>query len=367
MVKLDSINKSFDGNAVVKNISLEIEAGERFTLLGRSGCGKTTLLRMIAGFETPDSGTISIEGQDVGSLPIEKRPVGLIFQNYALFPHMSVYDNIAVGPRIRKQSESEIAKRVDELLEITRLKALRDVHPGQISGGEAQRVALARAVINRPKILLLDEPLSALDLSLRQHLREELVEMQKALDITFLFVTHDQEEAMGLATRMGIMDKGCLQQIGTPAELYEKPETKFVAEFLGKVNRLTGKVEQRSGNQITVSLGTAGSIQYVTEIHVPENQNTTCYIRPEKLYFDTGRPQTESTNILKGTLREIHFFGSHSHYQLELSCGKMLTLSTQHRKTYSPQYSIGDSVRVLFAVSDVFTTGSQRKAGLNEQ
>ena len=367
MVKLDSINKSFDGNAVVKNISLEIEAGERFTLLGRSGCGKTTLLRMIAGFETPDSGTISIEGQDVGSLPIEKRPVGLIFQNYALFPHMSVYDNIAVGPRIRKQSESEIAKRVDELLEITRLKALRDVHPGQISGGEAQRVALARAVINRPKILLLDEPLSALDLSLRQHLREELVEMQKALDITFLFVTHDQEEAMGLATRMGIMDKGCLQQIGTPAELYEKPETEFVTEFLGEVNRLTGKVEQRSGNQITVSLGAAGCIQCVTEVRVPENQNTTCYVRPEKLYFDTGRPQTESTNILKGTLREIHFFGSYSHYQLELSGGKMLTLSIQHRKTHSPQYSIGDSVRVLFAVSDVFTTGSQREAGLNEQ
>jgi len=191
--------------------------------------------------------------------------------------------------------------------------------------------------------------------------------MQKALDITFLFVTHDQEEAMGLATRMGIMDKGCLQQIGTPAELYEKPETEFVAEFLGEVNRLTGKVEQKSGNQITVSLGTAGSIQCVTEVRVPKNQNTTCYVRPEKIYFDTGRPQTESTNILKGTLREIHFFGSHSHYQLELSGGKMLTLSIQHRKTHSPQYSIGDSVRVLFAVSDVFTTASQRETRLNEQ
>ncbi len=367
MVKLDSISKSFGGNTVVNNISLEIEAGERFTLLGRSGCGKTTLLRMIAGFETPDSGTISIAGQDVGSLPIEKRPVGLIFQNYALFPHMSVYDNIAVGPRIRKHAESDIAKKVDELLEITRLKALRDVHPGQISGGEAQRVALARAVINRPKILLLDEPLSALDLSLRQHLREELVEMQRALGITFLFVTHDQEEAMGLATRMGIMDKGCLQQIGTPAELYEKPETDFVAEFLGEVNRLTGKIEQSTGNQITVSLGAAGSIQCVSEANGLENQNITCYVRPEKLFFDTGRPQTEPTNILQGTLRGINFFGSHSRYQLELSGGKMLTLSIQHRKAHSPQHSIGDSVRVLFAVSDVFTTGRQRDAGLNEK
>lgn len=354
MVKLDSISKSFGGKPVVENVSLEIEAGERFTLLGRSGCGKTTLLRLIAGFETPDTGTIIISGQDVSSLPIEQRPVGLIFQNYALFPHMTVYDNIAVGPRIRKHPESEIAKRVDELLEITHIQALRDVYPGQISGGEAQRVALARAVINRPNILLLDEPLSALDLSLRQHLREELVEMQRALDITFLFVTHDQEEAMGLATRMGIMDNGCLQQVGTPSQLYEKPQTDFIAEFLGEVNRLTGKVEQRTGNQITVSLGSAGNIQCVADISQLENPNVTCYVRPEKLFFDTGRPQSEPVNILQGTLRGIQFFGSHTRYQLELLGGQVLTVSSQHRKTSSPQYSIGDPVRVLFEVSNVF-------------
>jgi spermidine/putrescine transport system ATP-binding protein len=365
MVKLDSISKSFGGNTVVENISLEIEAGERFTLLGRSGCGKTTLLRMIAGFETPDSGTIAIAGQDVGSLPVEQRSVGLIFQNYALFPHMTVYDNIAVGPRVRKHPETEIAKRIDELLEITHLQSLRNVYPGQISGGEGQRVALARAVINRPKILLLDEPLSALDLSLRQHLREELVEMQRALDITFLFVTHDQEEAMGLATRMGIMDNGCLQQVGTPAELYERPETDFIAEFLGEVNRLTGKVKQRTGNQVTVSLESAGNIQCVADISPLENQNVTCYIRPEKLFFDTGRPQTEPVNILQGTLRNIQFFGSYSRYQLELAGGQTLTLSTQHRKSHSPQHSIGDSVRILFAVSDVFLPTTGR--GANEQ
>ncbi|MBT3185470.1 MAG: ABC transporter ATP-binding protein [Nitrospina sp.] len=367
MVRLDSISKSFGGKPVVENVSLEIEAGERFTLLGRSGCGKTTLLRMIAGFETPDSGTIAIAGQDVGSLPVEQRPVGLIFQNYALFPHMSVYDNIAVGPRIRKHPEIDIAKNIDELLEITHLQALRDAHPGQISGGEAQRVALARAVINRPKILLLDEPLSALDLSLRQHLREELVEMQKMLGITFLFVTHDQEEAMGLATRMGIMDNGCLQQVGTPAELYEKPQTAFIAEFLGEVNRLTGNVEQRTGNQVTVSLGPAGNIQCVAEIS--ERKNQTCYVRPEKLFFDPDRPQTEPTNSLQGTLRAIHFFGSHTRYQVQLADGQSLTISSQQRKTRSPQYSIGDTVQVLFAVADVFTTrrgANQRDAGLNE-
>ena len=354
MVKLDSISKSFGGNNVVENVSLEIEAGERFTLLGRSGCGKTTLLRLIAGFETPDSGTISIAGQDVGSLPVEQRPVGLIFQNYALFPHMTVYDNIAVGPRIRKHPEPEITKRIDELLEITHLQALRDVFPAQISGGEAQRVALARAVINRPKILLLDEPLSALDLSLRQHLREELVEMQRALEITFLFVTHDQEEAMGLATRMGIMDQGCLQQVGTPTELYEKPKNPFIAEFLGEVNRLTGKVEQRTGNQITVALGQAGNIQCLSDISAPENQDVTCYVRPEKIFFDPGRPQTEPVNILHGTLRDIQFFGNHTRYLLELAGGQSLTLSSQHRKSHSPQYSIGDPAQVLFAVADVF-------------
>ena len=361
MLKLDSISKSFGENAVLENISLEIESGERFTLLGRSGCGKSTLLRIIAGFETPDSGTIFIEGQDVVSLPIEKRPIGMIFQSYALFPHMSVYDNIAIGPRIRKHSESQITKNIEELLEITHLRALRDVYPNQISGGEAQRVALARAVINRPKILLLDEPLSALDLSLRQKLREELVDMQRALGITFLFVTHDQEEAMGLATRMGIMDNGCLQQVGTPTELYEKPKTNFVTEFLGEVNRFTGKLKQRKGNQITVSLGFAGNIQCVSGIQKLENQDIICYVRPEKIFFDTGQSQTELVNILQGTLRDIHFFGSHSQYHLELPDGQVLTLSTQHRKNYRHKYSIGDSVRVLFAVSDVFLQVNEDK------
>ena len=361
MLKLDSISKSFGENAVLENISLEIDSGERFTLLGRSGCGKSTLLRIIAGVETPDSGTIFIEGQDVVSLPIEKRPIGMIFQSYALFPHMSVYDNIAIGPRIRKHSESQITKNIEELLEITHLRALRDVYPNQISGGEAQRVALARAVINRPKILLLDEPLSALDLSLRQKLREELVDMQRALGITFLFVTHDQEEAMGLATRMGIMDNGCLQQVGTPTELYEKPKTNFVTEFLGEVNRFTGKLKQRKGNQITVSLGFAGNIQCVSGIQKLENQDIICYVRPEKIFFDTGQAQTELVNILQGTLRDIHFFGSHSQYHLELPDGQVLTLSTQHRKNYRHKYSIGDSVRVLFAVSDVFLQVNEDK------
>ena len=359
MVKLDSISKSFGGKNVLKNISLEIEAGERFTLLGRSGCGKTTLLRLIAGFETPDTGTISIAGNDVGSLPIEKRPVGLIFQNYALFPHMTIYDNIAVGPRICKLPEDEISRKVDELLEITHLQEIRNIYPGQISGGEAQRVALARAVISRPKILLLDEPLSALDPSLRQHLREELVEMQRALDITFLFVTHDQEEAMSLATRIGIMNKGCLQQVGTPFELYEKPKTTFIAEFLGEINRLQGRVKKKTGNLLAITLGPAGNIQCSSENSSLENREVTCYVRPEKIFFDTDGPQTEPVNILQGTLRKIQFFGSYTRYQLELSGGQTLTIASQHQNTGSPQYSVGDSVRIMFGTANTFILNSK--------
>ena len=363
MVKLDRVSKAFGGNAVVNNVSLTIEASERFTLLGRSGCGKTTLLRLIAGFEAPDSGTISIAGQDVSSLPVEQRPVGLIFQNYALFPHMTVYDNIAVGPRIRKHSETDIRKRIDELLEITHLQALRHVYPGQISGGEAQRVALARAVINRPKILLLDEPLSALDLSLRQHLREELIEMQRTLGITFLFVTHDQEEAMGLATRMGIMHEGFLQQVGTPSELYEKPQTAYIAEFLGEVNKLTGTIKLKTDSFTTISLGTAGNIQVPENISESENQSTICYVRPEKMFFDLGRVQASATNVLQGTLRSSQFFGSHTRYKVELANGQTVSLSSQHRKFLSPKHAIGDSVQILFAVTDVFTTGPEADEG----
>jgi len=351
MLKLDSISKSFGEKPVLQDISLEIEEGERFSLLGQSGCGKSTLLRLIAGFESPDQGKIWIEGNEVSSLPVEKRPVGLIFQNYALFQHMNVYDNIAVGPRVRKLSESEILKQIDELLEITHLKDLKNSYPQNISGGEAQRVALARAVINRPKILLLDEPLSALDPSLRQHLREELVEMQKTLGITFLFVTHDQEEAMSMATKMCIMEKGSIKQTGTPADLYEKPESSFVATFLGEINCLVGTVEQSTGNLTTLSLGKNGKIQFISSTN--ESVDKRCYVRPEKIFFDLGQEQKEPVNSLEGTLVSIDFFGSYTRYQIQLADGTFFKLSLHHRKV-KPPHSIGDSVRVLFAVSDVF-------------
>lgn len=358
MLKLDNISKSFGDKSVLHNISLEIGEGERFTLLGQSGCGKSTLLRMIAGFESPDKGKILIEGREMSSLPVEKRPVGMIFQNYALFPHMTVYDNIAVGPRVRKIAESEIAKQIDELLKITHLQDLKNAYPQNISGGEAQRVALARAVINRPKILLLDEPLSALDPSLRKHLRQELVEMQKTLGITFLFVTHDQEEAMSMATKMCIMEKGSIKQSGTPADLYERPESSFVATFLGEINCLAGKVEQKTGNLTTLSLGENGRIHFISggteSKESMKGKDQRCYVRPEKIFFDSGQEPNEAVNHLEGTLVSIDYFGSHTRYQIELVDGSIFKVSLHHRKSTQHKNSIGDQVRVLFAVSDVF-------------
>ncbi len=354
MVKLESISKSFADKTVIRDFSLTIESGERFILLGRSGCGKTTLLRILAGFEHPDRGTIRIDGDPVGSLPVERRPVGFIFQTHALFPHMTVYDNIAVGPRVRQVPEPEIAGRIEELLKITRLEGLRDAWPRRLSGGESQRVALARAIINQPRILLLDEPLSALEPSLRQSLREELVEMQKALDITFLFVTHDQEEAMSLATRMGILEDGHLLQVGTPADLYKRPNSPFVAGFLGDVNRLAGSVEDHAQNRVRILLDGGDRIESVSESAFDPGQRVTCFIRPENMRFaaDASLP---TLNCLEGTVISKSFFGSCTRYKVQLKAGAVLQVPVQHGSGETPAtgFEKADRVRVVFAVEDV--------------
>ena len=322
MVHLKILSKSFGEKSVIQEVSLEIPAGERFILLGRSGCGKTTLLRLLAGFERPDHGAILIEGEDVVSLPVERRPVGFIFQSYALFPHMTVYDNIAVGPRIRQIPEPEIARRIGELLKIIHLTGLKNAYPTRLSGGESQRVAIARAIVNRPKILLLDEPLSALDASLRQGLREELKEMQKALGITFLFVTHDQEEAMSLATRMGILEGGKLLQVGTPSELYNHPESPFVAGFLGAVNRLSGKVERQDENRTIVALGGELKIHCETGSKHPPGQEVSCFIRPEKMFFGSeGGSRGSQWNCVKAFIVEKNLFRK-SNLVPDQTCGR---------------------------------------------
>ncbi|MFQ5451871.1 MAG: ABC transporter ATP-binding protein [Nitrospinaceae bacterium] len=355
MVRLQSISKSYDGKPVLRDLSLEIAAGERFILLGRSGGGKTTLLRLFAGFENPDSGSIILEGNDVVPLPVEARPVGFIFQNYALFPHMTVYDNIAVGPRVRGVAEEEIARRIGGLLEITHLQGLRGAFPVRLSGGEAQRVAIARAIINEPKILLLDEPLSALDATLRQQLREELKEMQQTLGITFLFVTHDQEEAMSLATRMGILEDGRLLQVGTPSELYHHPVSPFVAGFLGEVNRLPGIVSRHSGNQVIVSLGGQIEIKCATPVPRPAGQPVECFIRPEKVSFHSGERDDPSLNRLDAKIMEKSFYGSRTRYKFELNTGQSLTVPAEPGRAGEepPHFHTGDPVQLRFAAKDV--------------
>ena len=351
MVRLEGVTKSFGPRKVLEDCSLEINKGERFVLLGQSGCGKTTLLRLIAGFDSPDGGRIFIDEQEVGTLPVEQRPVGFIFQRHALFPHMNVYDNIAVGPRVRGIPENEIKQQIDELLKVTRLTELRNAWPGQLSGGESQRVALARAVINKPKVLLLDEPLSALDESLRQNLRDELMDIQRAFGITFLFVTHDQEEAMSLADRMSILEGGSLLQIGTPQKLYDQPADPFTASFLGEVNRLEGSVVRQTGNQVTLSLQEAGTLTALSNDTYAENSKLSCYLRPERLLLK-DRETDETVNRLEGTVLQKLFFGNRFQYRVQLKNKSILDVQVPYGE--SAAWEKDDSLSVVFAYQDVY-------------
>ena len=351
MVRLEGITKSFGPKTVLKDCSLVIEEGERFVLLGQSGCGKTTLLRLIAGFDRPDSGRILIGGEEVGALPVEQRPVGFIFQRHALFPHMNVYDNIAVGPRVRDIPENEIERQIDELLEITRLTELRHAWPGQLSGGESQRVALARAVVNKPKVLLLDEPLSALDESLRQNLRVELMDIQRAFGITFLFVTHDQEEAMSLADRMSILEGGSLLQVGSPQTLYDQPADPFTASFLGDINRLEGTVVQQTENRVTLSLGEAGTVTALSDITHTNNTKLNCYLRPERLLLN-DRTASEEGNRLDGKVVQKLFFGNRFQYRVQLKNESILNVQVPSGE--NALWKKGDAVTVGFEDKDIF-------------
>lgn len=359
MIQIERLSKSFNGKSVLRDCSLEIREGERFVLLGRSGCGKTTLLRCIAGFEQPDAGTIAIKGRVVNSLPVEKRPIGFIFQRHALFPHKTVYDNIAVGPRIRGETEPDIAKKVDSLLAIMRLSDLRDAWPNQLSGGECQRVALARAVINRPEVLLLDEPLSALDETLRQDLREELVEMQKTFGITFLFVTHDQEEAMTLADRMSILEGGRLLQVGRPEQLYDRPANRFVAGFLGEINRLPGVVEGTTDAGCHVALQGGGKVSGRSDRRMETGSAAEAFIRPEKIDLATAPRGEKDWNALAGTIERRLFYGCQTQYRVRLANGGMVKVLAPHGA--DAPMEPGAVVFVLFRVADTWIYGTEEE------
>ncbi len=328
MVDLRNIVKKFDQHTVVQNLSLQIHKGEFITLLGPSGCGKTTTLRMIAGFEQPTSGEILLDGMRVEGRPAYERNVNTVFQNYALFPHLTSYENIAFGLRVKKVPRSEIDQRVRNALRLVQLEAFAQRKPDQLSGGQKQRVAIARALVNNPKVLLLDEPLGALDQKLRKQMQVELKHLQRQLGITFVFVTHDQEEALTMSDRIAVMNQGCLEQVGTPDEIYDHPQTTFVAEFIGEMNFLPGVVSHTSQAGYAVRcdnavLRSAGSQTFSSGEHV------LVAVRPERTTL-SREPLPEADNHLPVRLVERIYCGLLTKTILQTANGKLFTT---HEKT----------------------------------
>lgn len=324
MIRLTDVIKYFDDIAVVKSLNLDIMEGEFLTLLGPSGCGKTTTLRMIAGFENVSEGQIFLEGENVEDKKPNQRDVNTVFQNYALFPHMTVEDNIAFGLVEKKVKKQEIKKRVEEMLKMVQLEGMEKRLPTQMSGGQKQRVAIARALINRPKVLLLDEPLGALDLKLRKQMQFELKHLQKKLGITFIYVTHDQEEALTMSDRIAVMNAGIIEQIGAPEVIYNKPATKFVADFIGETNILEAYVQEVTDNNISISLE-AGNAVLKAEGFVKEEMVYIC-IRPENLRI--SNEPVNNFNI-HAKVKEHVFIGSVNKTIVELINGQEMKISTQ--------------------------------------
>src|SRR5262245_5601184 len=323
LVRFDDVTKRFGAAPAVDGVSLDIYEREFFALLGPSGCGKTTLLRMLAGFETPIEGRILLDGKDIAPVPPYRRPVNMMFQAYALFPHLTVEGNVAFGLRQDGVARPEIAKRVKEMLALVRLEGLEKRKPNQLSGGQRQRVALARALVKRPKVLLLDEPLAALDRKLRENTQFELMHLQERLGLTFVIVTHDREEAMTLAHRVAVMDRGRIVQVATPAEIYEQPRSRFIAEFIGDVNLLEGGLAAIAADSVTVETAAgrfiatdAGGAELGTKVWLA--------VRPEKVRISRERPQA-ADNGVGGQVSDIGYLGDVSIYHVRLPTGVTMT------------------------------------------
>ena len=324
LVRFENVTKRFGDDVAVDAVSLDIYEGEFFALLGPSGCGKTTLMRMLAGFETPDGGRITLGGQDLAGRPPHLRPVNMMFQSYALFPHLSVAQNIAFGLKQQKKPRGEIAARVEEMLALVRLEGLAHRKPDQLSGGQRQRVALARAIAPNPKMLLLDEPLGALDRKLREETQFELMALQQRLGMTFLIVTHDQEEAMITADRIAVMRAGQLVQIGRPADIYEAPNSRYVADFIGDVNLFEAHVVEDDGAIIRLTSAEAPSgFEAIEEAEVPPGSTAWLAVRPEKMRVHLD-PPPEGPNRLEGKVADIGYLGDWTTYLVELPGGRTI-------------------------------------------
>jgi putrescine transport system ATP-binding protein len=326
-IRVDKVSKHFGTFTAVDQVSLDIAKGELFALLGGSGCGKTTLLRMLAGFEAPSSGAIFIDGQDMAGVAPYDRPVNMMFQSYALFPHMSVADNVGYGLKYSDMPKAARADRVKEMLDLVQLTPLALRKPHQLSGGQRQRVALARALAKAPKVLLLDEPLGALDKKLREHTQFEIANIQHKTGVTFIVVTHDQEEAMTLADRIAVMDQGQVKQIGTPTEIYEYPKSRFVADFIGSINLADGVVKSVSGGKALIEVPALGvPITALADARLAPGRAVTVAIRPEKITLSRSEPQ--AVNHVQGVVQDLGYFGKDSLYRVRLDTGAVLSVNS---------------------------------------
>ncbi|HEY4366207.1 MAG TPA: polyamine ABC transporter ATP-binding protein [Steroidobacteraceae bacterium] len=326
-ITIERVTKKFGDFVAVNDVSLKIFKKELFCLLGGSGCGKTTLLRMLAGFEDPSSGKILIDGVDMAGIPPYERPVNMMFQSYALFPHMTVEQNIAFGLKQDKLAAQEIASRVANMLDLVKLTQFAKRKPHQLSGGQRQRVALARSLVKQPKLLLLDEPLGALDKKLREHTQFELVNLQEQLGVTFVVVTHDQEEAMTLSSRIGVMNLGEIVQVGTPKDIYEYPSSKFVAEFIGNVNMFQGRMIEDLPDRVRIESPELGGIIFVDHgVSSAPDVMLWAAVRPEKINISIEKPDQQD-NVAHGVVKEIAYMGDMSVYLVQLDSGKMIRIT----------------------------------------
>ena len=355
-IQVEGVVKKFGEFTAVDNVDLEIYRGELFSILGASGCGKTTLLRILAGFESPSSGRVFVDGVDITNLPPYERPVNMMFQSYALFPHMTVAQNVAYGLRRDGVAKPEIRKRVDEILAMVELSELSKRKPHQLSGGQRQRVALARALVKQPKVLLLDEPLAALDKRLREQTQFELMRIQDQVGVTFVLVTHDQGEAMTLSDRIAVMDRGRFIQVGTPSRLYEFPKNRFMANFIGSVNMLAGHVVQADGKSCTLY---ASSHDSQFEVEHPEQleEGTAVWlaVRPEKIRIALDSPATQISNRISGVVDDIAYTGNLSTYRVRVESGDIIEVTHPNQSRAKDGQLVadwGDTVHLAWAPSD---------------
>ncbi|MDR0567816.1 MAG: ABC transporter ATP-binding protein [Spirochaetaceae bacterium] len=362
-VVIEEVSKSFGDFRVLNGVSLAIHKGEFFSLLGPSGCGKTTLLRIIAGFESPDAGKVTFDGADILALPPNKRQANTVFQNYALFPHLSVFENVAFPLRLRSAPSSEIASKVSEYLKLVQLEKHEHKKPNQLSGGQKQRVAIARALINEPRVLLLDEPLSALDAKLRQHMLIELDQIHDKIGITFIYVTHDQQEALSVSDRIAVLNQGDVLQVGTPHDIYESPATDFVARFIGETNLFDGTVaatarldKPEPEFMAELDIKELGRIKVTTVDDVKPGQTVSFTIRPEKILISKEKPATkrEDINLFQGVVDEPIYSGFQTKFYVKVRDQELVRVVKQHAK-YSdegPDIVWKDSVYISWSAND---------------